>query len=116
MRYLAQVGRNRDVFEWWPDYGQGPLWLRTGGGGVAVDLASLNLPDSLVVELTSWSALYEEARIPRVDSDGDPEWLAHGVRLLAETRAALAGRVEVVVTEPWWGEEPLGLEFRFEKP
>jgi hypothetical protein len=102
MGYLAHVGPNRDVYEWWPDYGQGPLWLRTTRGGVAVDLGSLNLPDSLGRELTSWNASYEEARIPGMDSEGDTEWLAHGVRLLAETRAALAGRGEVIVTEPWW--------------
>jgi hypothetical protein len=26
--------------------------------------------------------------------------------LLAETRHALSGSITVVVTEPWWGEEP----------
>lgn len=98
--------RDQDVYEWWPDYGPGPLWLRTGRGGVAVDLGSLNLPDRLMRELTSWNQSYEEAKIPGMKSEGDPAWLARGVRLLAETRRALSGRGVVIATEPWWGEEP----------
>ncbi|WP_460632360.1 hypothetical protein [Leifsonia lichenia] len=40
-------------------------------------------------------------------SDGDRGWILHGIDLLARTREVLAGRATVVVTEPWWGEEPV---------
>ena len=100
------VERSRDVYEWWPDYGSGPRWLRTGRGGVAVDLGLLNLPDPLKTELITWHAVYDEARIPSMESEGDPERLAHGAQLIARTREALTGQAEVIVTEPWWGAQP----------
>jgi hypothetical protein len=34
--------------------------------------------------------------------DGDREWLEQGAELLTEVRRFLAGRYDVVVTEPWW--------------
>lgn len=95
------------VYEWWPDYGSGPLF-RVGGGpaGAVVDVRDLGLPGGLASELAAWNSAYEEVKLPTEESMGDVEWLAHGVQLLARTRQALDGRATVIVTEPWWGEEP----------
>jgi hypothetical protein len=41
-----------------------------------------------------------------MDGPGDEQWLDDARRLLAELREALQGRYEVVVIDPWWGEEP----------
>lgn len=79
-----------ELLEFWPDYGTGPLWLR---GGKPADLAALAIPADL--------GSYEEERLPLDgDGDGDAEYLALGVRLLEEVRAALTGKFRVVVTEP----------------
>jgi len=55
--------------------------------------------------LIAWNALYEDERLA-MEGLGDPNWLGEGHRLLAETRTALAASHSVLVTEPWWGEEP----------
>lgn len=88
--------------EFWPEYGTGPLWAGVDG----VDLGQLGLPIELVERLVAWNACYEDERLP-MEGPGDPDWLGEGKRLLAETRTALAGSCRLVVTEPWWGEEPL---------
>jgi hypothetical protein len=94
------------TLEWWPDYGlDHPLWLRQGRGGAPVDLVSLRLPGPVAQRLRNWTAAYQEDKIPD-EADGDTAWLAEGVRLLGEVRAALGDEYRVVVTEPWWGEEP----------
>lgn len=92
-----------DVLEWWPDYGHTPL---VGDGGVAAPLNSLGLDESLCERLARWGNEYAEDKLP-IDGAGDPAWIAEGVALLAEVRKAVSGRYEVVVTEPWWGEEPV---------
>jgi hypothetical protein len=91
--------------EFWPDYGPGPLWH----DGSAADLVALGLSGPLASRLTDWNSEYEERRLP-VDGPGDPNYLAAGVSLLAQLREALAGRFRVVVTEPWWGEQPSDYE------
>lgn len=90
------------LLEFWPDYGPGPLWCE---GGEPADLRSLGLPNELVEELEFWNGQYAEEKIP-VDGNGDSAWLAEGECLLRRTRDALASHFEVVVTEPWWGEDP----------
>ncbi|SPD88025.1 protein of unknown function [Micropruina glycogenica] len=40
------------LIEFWPDYGQGPLW---SPDGTPVDAASLGLPDDLVQQLSLWN-------------------------------------------------------------
>lgn len=87
--------------EFWPEYGSGPLWA----GGTPVDVTELELPSELAGRLVAWNALYEDERLP-IEGPGDIGWLGEGRRLLAETRTALAASHRVVVTEPWWGEEP----------
>ncbi|WP_183099606.1 hypothetical protein [Nocardioides pelophilus] len=88
--------------EFWPDYGPGPLWTQDGK---PVDVPSLGLGDELAAQLTDWNAAYAEDKVP-LEGAGDEAWLAEGRRLLGEVRAALGGRHRVVVTEPWWGEQP----------
>jgi hypothetical protein len=61
------------------------------------------LHQKLIADLRSWNSEYEEFKLP-IDGEGDPDWVSRGVELLARTRAALAGRAIIVVTEPWWGE------------
>jgi hypothetical protein len=87
--------------EFWPEYGAGPLWDE----GAGVDPTQLGLPTELVERLVAWNARYGDERLP-MEGPGDPAWLGEGRRLLAETRTALAASHRVVVTEPWWGEEP----------
>lgn len=43
--------------EFWPDYGQGPLW---SPDGETVDPASLGLPDDLVQQLSLWNGSYDD--------------------------------------------------------
>ena len=90
------------VIEFWPDHGPGPLWL----GGRAVRPEDLDIPEPLASRLRTWNASYEEWKIP-VEGSGDALWIEEGIRLLQATREALSPDVEVVVTEPWWGEEPI---------
>lgn len=84
-------------FEFWPDYGPGPVWA----SGVAVPLDDLGLPDDLAAQLRAWNARYEEDKLP-IDESGDGEWLDEGRRLLDALRTALGSTTTVVVTEPWW--------------
>lgn len=91
------------LLEFWPDYGAGPLWTE---GGVAADLGSLGLPDELAEELASWNSRYAEGKVP-VEGSGDPAWLAEGGRLLRRTRHVLGPGIQVIVTEPWWDEDPV---------
>jgi len=95
------------TLEWWPDYSGGPLWKASGRGGRQVDLGALDLPLDLAARLAAWNQRYAEDKLP-VTGEGDPEWLEEGIRLLAEVRRCLAGRFDVAVSEPWWGEEPHG--------
>ena len=95
------------VLEWWPDYGPGPLALRSGRGGGAVDLHTLGLSAETVGNLAKWNADYAEDKLPTEGGAGDPAWIAEGTSLLHEVRAQLRDRYDVVVTEPWWGEDPL---------
>jgi hypothetical protein len=84
-----------------PDHGPGPLWA----DGKPVDLASLGLDRDLVVKVAAWNASYEETKVP-IEGTGDAAWLLEGKRLLSSIRDALSRDYRVVVTEPWWGEEP----------
>lgn len=93
------------TYEWWPDYGGGPFFLRTGRGGEKVELATLNLTGTLEDAIRAWNQDFEEAKLP-IDGPGDHSWIARGIDLLDQTRQELSGRVKVVVTEPWWNEEP----------
>ena len=89
------------VIEFWPDYGPGPLWL----DGRAVAPETLGVAADLASRLNAWNAEYEESKVP-VDGPGDHAWLGEGIELLGAIRQAVSPGVEVVVTEPWWGEEP----------
>ena len=89
--------------EFWPEYGEGPLWHPDGA---AVVLEDLGLPAALVERLRTWNGQYQEENIP-VEGPGDAAWLKEGVDLLHSTRQALGPECEVVVTEPWWDEEPM---------
>ena len=95
--------RSVQVLERWPDHGRSPLWRVEGRGGVAVDAATAGLEAEIAARLAAWVRSYDEDKIP-LDGAGDQEWIQTGVGLLHEVRSALAGRYEVVVTEPWWGE------------
>ena len=86
--------------EFWPEYNSGPLCSSTGA---AIDLAALALPEALVQRLREWNASYDDSKLPF--EQNDTAWLANGQGLLAETRKALGPDYEVIVTEPWWGEE-----------
>ena len=99
---LGTMGAVTEVLEWWPDYGSGPLWKKSGRGGVHVDVSSLGLPPDLVARLTEWNASYIEDKLP-LEGDGDRAWISRGTELLAEVRHHLLGRFEIMVTEPWWG-------------
>ena len=89
------------VLEFWPEYSSGPLWSEHGQ---TVELTSVGLSPDLIGRLTSWNARYDDAKLPFEENDHD--WLDEGAGLLAEVRTALGDDYEVVVTEPWWGEEP----------
>ena len=56
---LGTVGAVTEVLEWWPDDGRGPLWGKSGRGGVNIDVSSLGLPPDLVTRLTEWNASYQ---------------------------------------------------------
>ena len=88
--------------EFWPDYGAGPLWTEDGK---AADLGRLGPPDQLIERLTVWNGQYAEEKVP-LEGSGDTEWLSNGVALLRWTREVLGSTVQIVVTEPWWGEDP----------
>ena len=90
------------VLEFWPDYGPGPLWT---DDGQPVDLSSLGLSRDLVERVAAWNAAYEETKVP-IEGTGDDGWLSEGKRLLGAIRDAVGSEYQVVVTEPWWGEEP----------
>lgn len=90
------------VLEFWPDYGPGPVWTEDGG---PVDLSQLGVDPDLVADVVAWNGAYSEDKVP-IDSSGDVAWLRDGRRLLREIRSALGAEYDVVVTEPWWGEEP----------
>lgn len=90
------------VMEFWPDYGPGPLWT---DDGKPVDLESLGVGRDLVEHLAAWNAQYSEDKVP-LEGAGDEAWLREGKQLLGHVRDALGDQYEVVVTEPWWGEEP----------
>ena len=89
------------MLEFWPEYNSGPLW---NDGGESVNLASLGLTDDLVERLRKWNAAYDDSKLPFENDDA--AWLHEGQRLLVEVRGALDGAYEIVVTEPWWHEEP----------
>jgi hypothetical protein len=88
--------------EFWPDYNAGPLW---GPGGAPLELSELAAPSGLVDRVRAWNATYADDKLP-IDGAGDAVWLNEGVGLLSELRHVLHPDYEVVVTEPWWGEEP----------
>jgi len=98
----ATVGES---LEFWPDYGPGPLWR----GGSPAELGVLGLSGDLAERLKMFNDAYEEERLP-LDGAGDAEYLTAGMGLLAEVRQALSGRFRVIVTEPWWGEQPSDYE------
>lgn len=89
--------------EFRPDYGPGPLWTEEGK---PVDLPSLGFPPGLVERVRLWNSQYEEGKIP-IKGPGDTEWIGEGVALLRHIRSGLCHGVDVVVTEPWWGEAHL---------
>ena len=88
--------------EFWPDFGRGPLWHPNG---TPADPVSLGVDAQLARRLTDWNERYAETHLP-IDGSGNAEYLAEGARLLREVRARVGARYRVVVTEPWWGEEP----------
>ncbi|MDP9067895.1 MAG: hypothetical protein M3N53_06065 [Actinomycetota bacterium] len=89
------------TFEFWPDYGvHSPLWEK----GRNVSLDQLPIADDVRQAIQEWTTNYAEDRLP-LEGPGDPDWLAEGQKCLAAIRRSLPD-TEVVVTEPWWGEEP----------
>lgn len=90
------------ALEFWPDYGAGPLW----DDGRPADLASLSIDQDLIDRLTAWNARYSEDKVP-LEGPGDAAWLGEGKRLLDEVRHTINDQHAVIVTEPWWGEEPI---------
>jgi hypothetical protein len=90
------------TLEFWPDYGSGPLWE----DGKAIDPLSIGLPHELADEIAAWNREYVEDKLP-LEGRGDVAWLNEGVTLLHRMRAALGVGIPVVVTEPWWGEDPI---------
>jgi hypothetical protein len=89
------------TIEFWPEYGDGPLWTTDGD---AVDLSGLALSSDLAEALRAWNANYDDSKLPF--EKNDQAWREEGVRLLAAVRVALSDRYDVVVTEPWWGQAP----------
>ncbi len=89
------------TIEFWPEYGDGPLWTTDGE---AVDPFALALSTDLAEALRSWNAGYDDSKLPFETSD--EAWLDEGARLLAAVRSELGEGYDVVVTEPWWGETP----------
>jgi hypothetical protein len=66
---------------------------------------SLGISPQLDERVRGWNSQFEEGKIP-MDGPGDAEWIGEGVDLLRHLRTDLDRRVEIVVTEPWWGEPP----------
>lgn len=91
----------QEVLEFWPEYDGGPIWSPDGR---SADLDLLPLSNDLRERLRAWNARYDDANLPFEQNAVD--WLAEGRSLLGEVRAALGEAYEVVVTEPWWREEP----------
>lgn len=89
------------VLEFWPEYNSGPLW----SGGASVDLDLLPMSPALRDRLRQWNARYDDSLLPF--DQNDVGWLTEGRILLSELRANLGESFEIVVTEPWWGEEPI---------
>lgn len=99
-----QIGQSALVailFEFWPEYNSGPLWSEDGE---SVELSAHGIPSELKDRLTAWNANYDDSMLPF--EANDTEWLAVGKALLNDVRLALGDSYEVIVTEPWWGEEP----------
>jgi hypothetical protein len=88
----------------WPDSSGGPLWDEAGE---QLPLAALPVADDVRDRAQAWVAQYDDGRLP-IDRPGDVVWLEEGRGVLSELRQALGGGYDVVVTEPWWGEEPVG--------
>jgi len=99
-QFLETYRASTRQFEFWPDYGARPLWTERGE---AVDLDLIELPGALREHLRIWNQSYDEGTIP-VEGPGDPDWLREGAELLRQVREALGSDVQVVVTEPWWGD------------
>ena len=90
------------LLEFWPDYGPGPLWTEAGQ---PADLAALGIDSALAVEASAWNSEYGESKVP-IEGPGDEAWLTKGRDLLFRLRSALGPDYQVVVTEPWWDEDP----------
>ena len=91
------------ALEFWPEYNGGPLWTQDGK---TADLSTLELSPELRNRLTGWNSKYEDSKLPFEANDS--EWLDEGTTLLHDVRSELGSAYEIVVTEPWWGEEPGG--------
>lgn len=83
-------------FEFWPDYGSGPLWI----GGASIEPRSV-LSEDLAERLLLWNAEYEESKLP-LEGTGDQEWLAQGKSLLENVRQQLRSTHVINATELWW--------------
>ena len=69
-----------------------------------MDLAGLALSSDLIGRLVAWNSRYDDSKLA-VGND-DTAWINEGTSLLSEVRAALGDALQVIVTEPWWGEQP----------
>lgn len=69
------------VLEFWPDYGDGPLWA----AGAAVDPVAVGVDADLAAHLAAHNEAYEEERLP-LDGPGDVDYLAEGTRLRGALR------------------------------
>lgn len=86
-----------------PEFGRcnsGPLWL----GGRPVTADELHLDELLAEQFAAWNASYDDAKLP-MEGPGDAAWLAEGIKRHGAVRAAVSPR-KVLVTEPWWSEDP----------
>lgn len=97
----APAALKSNVLEFWPEYSGGPLWSTDGK---TVDLAGLALSSHLIERLVAWNSRYDDSKLS-LESD-DPAWINEGTSLLSEVREALGDAFQVIVTEPWWGEQP----------
>ncbi len=89
------------VLEFWPEEKSGPLFT---ADGTTADLSALPISEDLRSALNAWNNEYDDSKLPF--EQNDTTWLERGVTLLSEIRSALGENYDVVVTEPWWGEEP----------
>jgi len=71
--------------------------------GRTVNPSDLGLRPDLCQALHAWNAEYDDSKLPFEAKDHD--WLSRGKELLADVRAELRD-ANVIVTEPWWEEEP----------